>query len=260
MELFMKSFTSPYSQDHSRDKNDRRTTRMTKSTNDKTIHPGKLSPAQDEIGMIIHEIRNPLTAISLANQSLYEEIGYDHLPPSLYTVTEMIAKNVTRIEVLLKELLHANCGQIELAPTDICEVIENSLKRADDRIFLKRLEISKSYCSGLFIQGNAEKLSLAFLNIIINAVEAVKEHEGKIWITAYKHGDFIKIVFKDNGTGMEPEVANHMFDKNFSGKRKGLGVGMSHVKEILASHNACITVNSEPGTGTTIVLAFKRLD
>ena len=215
---------------------------------------------ENEIGMIIHEIRNPLTAISLANQSLYDEIGYDHLPPSLYSVTEMIAKNITRIEVLLKELLHANCGQMELAPIDICDVLENSLKKADDRIFLKKLEISKSYCSGLLILGNAEKLSLAFLNIIINAVEAATENEGKIWITAYKREDFIKIVFKDNGTGMEPEVADHMFDKNFSGKRKGLGVGMSHVKEIIAAHNACITVNSEPGTGTSIVLAFKRLD
>jgi signal transduction histidine kinase len=58
---------------------------------------------------------------------------------------------------------------------------------------------------------------------------------------------------------MEPEVADHMFDKNFSSKGKGLGVGMSHVKEILALHHASISVNSEPGTGTTITLAFKRL-
>jgi two-component system phosphate regulon sensor histidine kinase PhoR len=50
-----------------------------------------------------------------------------------------------------------------------------------------------------------------------------------------------------------------MFDKNFSSKGKGLGVGMSHVKEILALHHASISVNSEPGTGTTITLAFKRL-
>jgi len=58
----------------------------------------------------------------------------------------------------------------------------------------------------------------------------------------------VKVVFKDNGSGMAPEVVEHMFDKNFSGKGKGLGVGMAHVKQILAAHNASITVNSEPDT------------
>jgi len=256
----MKSFTSPYNQDQPRDKGNRRHTRMNKSTKEKTIvNPKKLSPMENEIGMIIHEIRNPLTAISLANQSLHEEIEHDHLAPSLHTVSEIIAKNITRIEALLKELLQANCRQIEFAPTDICDVIDSSLKQADDRIFLKQLEISKSYCPGLFIEGHAEKLSLAFLNIIINAIEAVQPGNGKIWITAYKRGDFIKIVFKDNGPGMPPEIASHMFDKNFSGKKNGLGVGLTNVKEILDRHNASVSVNSEPGTGTSIILIFQAV-
>jgi signal transduction histidine kinase len=144
-------------------------------------------------------------------------------------------------------------------PTDICGIIEECLAKADDRIFLKQLDVTRSYSPGLLINGNAEKLSIVFLNIIINSIEAVKEGEGNLWITVYQLKDEVKVVFKDNGSGMEPEVADHMFDKNFSSKRKGLGVGMSHVKEILALHHASISVNSEPGTGTTITLAFKRL-
>src|ERR1051326_8323593 len=128
----MKSFTSPYNQDHPRDKGDGRKTRVNKSTNGKAMSdPKKLPSAENEIGMIIHEIRNPLTAISLANQSLYEEIGHDHLSPSLHTASDIIAKNITRIEVLLKELLHATCKQMEFGPTDICHVINSSLKKAD---------------------------------------------------------------------------------------------------------------------------------
>src|SRR5205809_3028943 len=175
-QIIMKPFMTPFNQDHPYDKSSRRKTEMNKTSPEKNINDLKV---ENEIGMIIHEIRNPLTAISLANQSLYEEIGDHHLPPSLYTVTEIIAKNITRIEVLLKELLHANCGQMEFGPTDICDVIEQTLKKVDDRIFLKEMEISKSYCSGLLIQGNAEKLSLAFLNIIVNAIEAVKKGEVK---------------------------------------------------------------------------------
>ena len=121
------------------------------------------------------------------------------------------------------------------------------------------MHVSKSYSPGLLVNGNAEQLSIVFLNIIVNAIEAVKEGEGNLWITVYQLRNEVKVVFKDNGCGMEPDVAIHMFDKNFSGKTKGLGVGMSHVHEILALHQASISVNSEPGTGTTIILAFKKL-
>ncbi len=86
-----------------------------------------------------------------------------------------------------------------------------------------------------------------------------KQGEGNLWITVYQLKNEVKVVFKDNGSGMEPDVAHHMFDKNFSNKGKGLGVGMSHVKEILALHRASISVNSEPGSGTTIIVAFQRL-
>jgi len=215
---------------------------------------------QERIGMIIHEIRNPLTAISLANQSLREEIRDDNLPLSFNIFTDIVSKNINRIEAMLKDLLAINCqNKMELAPTDICDVIEGCLQKADDRIFLKKLDVSRSYSPGLLINGNAEQLSIVFLNIIVNAIEAVKEGEGNLWITVYQLKNEVKVIFKDNGCGMEPGVAAHMFDKNFSSKGKGLGVGMSHVKEILALHNACISVNSEPGTGTTIMLVFKRL-
>lgn len=215
---------------------------------------------QERIGMIIHEIRNPLTAISLANQSLREEIQYDSLPLSFNVYTDIVSKNINRIEALLRTLLSINCqGKIELVPIDICNVIEQCLQKADDRIFLKKLDVSRSYCPGVLINGNTEQLSIVFLNIIINAIEAVKEGEGNLWITVYQLKNDVKVVFKDNGCGMDPEVAVHMFDKNFSSKGKGLGVGMAHVKEILALHGASISVNSKTDTGTTIMLVFRRL-
>jgi signal transduction histidine kinase len=229
---------------------------------------GQISPVgekdalsvQERIGMIIHEIRNPLTAISLANQSLREEIQDDNLPLSFNIFTDIVSKNINRIEAMLRDMLSINCqNKMELVPTDICDVIEECLEKADDRIFLKKLDVSRSYSPGLLINGNADGLSIVFLNIIVNAIEAVKEGEGNLWITVYPLKHEVKVIFKDNGCGMEPEVAGHMFDKNFSSKGKGLGVGMTHVKEILASHNASISVNSEPGTGTTIMLVFKRL-
>jgi signal transduction histidine kinase len=232
------------------------------STSNKKRSAYSMSTASmgDLAGVIIHEIRNPLTAISLANQALLGEIEHGDVSESLNPLSAIISKNISRIECLLHDLLYVSSGcnaELELSPTDLSEVIEKSLKEADDRIFLKKVEITKSYTPGILIQGNAEKLSVAFLNIIVNAIEAVQEYEGRIWITVYHVKDEVRVVFKDNGAGMEPEIATHMFDKNFSKKTKGLGVGLTHVKEIMDKHHATISVSSEPEIGTLIVIRFR---
>jgi signal transduction histidine kinase len=213
-----------------------------------------------QVEVTIHEIRNPLSAISLANQSIQEQIQNAQLPDSVFACTTIIQKNIATIEKMLKDLLTARSGQgMDTMPIDVCLVIDNCLCKTNDRIFLKKIEIHKSYSPGLLVQGSAENLSLAFSNIIVNALEAVKEGEGRIWITAYQVRDKVRVIFKDNGAGMEPEVAKRMFEKNFSGKSKGLGVGLTHVKEVLDEQNATVSVNSEPGTGTTILIEFKKL-
>jgi len=218
------------------------------------------TPMRTHMEMTIHEIRNPLTAIGLANQAIQEHIQSDQLHDSIFACTAIINKNIATIETMLKDLLTAGSrDRMETMPVDVCFLIENCLCKTSDRIFLKKIAIHKSFTPGLLVRGNAENLSLAFSNIVVNALEAVKESEGKIWITAYQVKDKVKVVFKDNGSGMEPEVADHMFEKNFSGKLRGLGVGLTHAKEILDRHNASVSVNSEPGTGTTILIEFKKL-
>ncbi|HEY1872478.1 MAG TPA: HAMP domain-containing sensor histidine kinase [Chitinophagaceae bacterium] len=221
----------------------------------------KVSSLESLIKMIVHEIRNPLTSIDLANQLMHEELNNGATTASLNVYHDLIAKNVSRVEELLKDLLFESpLQELEFTATNIRHVIETSLEKAGDRIFLKKLEVMRDYDQDILIDGNAEKLSVAFLNIIVNAIEATKMGEGKIWITAYRVRDAVKIVITDNGVGMEPEVTSHMFDKNFSCKSKGSGVGLTHVKEILEWHDAKVSVISEPGTGTSVIIAFKAVN
>src|SRR5215469_7420437 len=217
----------------------------------------KFNSLENLIKMIVHEIRNPLTSIALANQLMQQELSDGLSVTSVTRYSDIISGNIFRIEELLKDLLSANDMRgLEFDTVDIYDIIETTLGKAKDRIFLKGLDVVKDYGTNLLINGNAEKLSLAFLNIVINAVEATKIGEGRIWISAYRMNDEIKLVFQDNGMGMEPDVASHMFDKNFSCKSKGLGVGLCHVKEILEWHKASVSVVSEPGTGTSFLITF----
>ncbi len=208
---------------------------------------------------MIHEIRNPLTAINLANQSLTEMIADGDNIQSSKIYTSIISKNVSRIEHLLRRLLDPGKGeQSDFIPTDICHVIDIALAKAEDRFFLQKIKVYKSYIPGYIINGNPEKLSRAFLNIIVNAVEAMTQDHGKLWIAVYQSKkDDIRIVIKDNGRGIEPEIVQKMFDENISCKPGGHGIGLHYVKEIMDLHHATISVSSEPGIGTTIVVLFK---
>jgi signal transduction histidine kinase len=206
---------------------------------------------------IIHEIRNPLTAIQLANESLAREAAASS--PGTASFTEIVSKNISRIEGILKQLLHANRrSATKLAPVDLCDVIEQSLQQADDRILLKKIKVIKTYGFDLLVNGVADQLVVAFLNILTNAIAAVDDH-GKIWITVYRAKDEIKVIFKDNGEGMEPEVAAHIFERSFSRSADGLGIGLATVKDILCVHHASIAVNSEKGTGTSVIISFTEL-
>jgi signal transduction histidine kinase len=225
------------------------------STSDANASQYSVSSLKNMMQSIIHEIGNPLTAISLANQTLTEDLEYAY--PSLSALTEIVAKSITRIETILKELLKVDDPrECNVLPTDICDIIEKSLQNANDRIFRKKIKVMKSYSFDMIINADPEKLSVAFLNIIINAIEAVRDH-GKLWITAYKARDEVKVIFKDNGSGMHPDIASHIFDGNVSCKSNNTGIGLVSTKEILEWHNANISVNSEPGTGTTVVVSFK---
>lgn len=224
------------------------------NTSDSTV---KTICMQHDVKQIVHELRNPLTAIALANQSLQDELE-DNSTPTLSALTEIIERNVGKIEELIKQLIHHRDEEnIIKTVVDINDIIDSSLTRVKDRTDIKKIKVVKNCNPQLQISGDAEKLGIAFLNVIVNAVEAVEHYAGKIWITAFQKNREVKVIIKDNGAGMDPSVSAQMFEKYFSTKNEGLGIGMWSTKRILEWHGASISVSSEPGFGTTIIITMQ---
>ncbi len=220
----------------------------------------KMSVQAHTIRTIIHEIRNPLTAIGLANQLLMESTNVeDDHQLSRATLTSIIFQNSKKIEDHLRQLLHAKpTEEISFRLTDPCKVVEAALQKAETRLLLSRVTVCRNFRPGHFIQGHHGKLSIAFLNIIINAVEAMTSEYGHLWVSVHPEGDTVKIIFRDDGAGMDKDILQRIFETSFSKKQNGLGVGLAHVKEILDMHKATISVKSAPGKGTSFILLFKR--
>ena len=145
-----------------------------------------------------------------------------------------------------------------LVLVNVCDCLDMAIDQAEDRIYLSGISLHNNCTGDHWVHGNAEKLITAFLNLIINSVEAIEPGKGKIWISVYEADNTIRITFKDNGVGMEPGVVAKIFDPNFSTK-DGIGIGLFNVKEIMDLHKAHIIADSLPDVGTSISILFTSI-
>jgi signal transduction histidine kinase len=103
-----------------------------------------------------------------------------------------------------------------------------------------------------------EKIKLAFLNLIINAIEAMEEGAGTLTITISEDEEENLVEIADTGCGISDENMQRLFEPYFTSKRNGMGLGLASTLNIIQSHSAHIDVNSEPGKGTSFIIGFKK--
>jgi signal transduction histidine kinase len=206
---------------------------------------------------LAHEVRNPLTNINLSVEQLKPEINSDEA--NIYL--DIIARNCGRIDGLISELLDlSRPAEISLQKTRLQEIIDNTLAAASDRISLKNIRLELMYPEKpAFVMADKEKLRIAFLNILINAVEAVPAQSGVITIAIREETpQHYKVSIADNGGGIPEENISRIFEPYFTSKTNGFGLGLAATWNILQSHRAAIDVSSQLGEGTSFMLTFEQ--
>jgi PAS domain S-box-containing protein len=205
---------------------------------------------------LAHEVRNPLNNINLSVDMLagenYQGQGKTYL--------DIITRNSKRIGDLISELLNSS-RPAEIEPKKIClqEVLDQTIAAAHDRLVLKQIKISTSFidCPAL-IMGDMEKLKIALLNILINAIEAISHDHGHIDISILENADEYIVNISDNGTGISEENILRLFEPYFTLKKNGLGLGLSSSFKILQSHQSRIDVKTRLGEGTKFIIIFNK--
>ena len=107
-----------------------------------------------------------------------------------------------------------------------------------------------------FVKADSEKLKLAFLNVIINAVEAMPEDSGVLTISIESDKESHVVKIRDNGSGIAEENLSKLFEPYFTSKRNGLGLGLAATLNILQAHKGRIEVTSEVNKGTLFTITF----
>lgn len=207
---------------------------------------------------IAHEIRNPLAGISGSIQLLTQDTQ-DETQKKLMNI---ILKEIDRLNNLITEFL--DYAKPEKLPDQVMNVkntIDEVLlicrqhKDAADNVDWK-LQIEDG-----MVLGFHEKLKQAFLNIVINGLQAMKGREKLVYqISVKSDAQFVEIKFTDSGCGMTEATKQKMFEPFHTTKPKGTGLGLAITHKILELHKAQISIQTEVGVGTEFTIklpAFK---
>ena len=214
----------------------------------------KLGATGRLVRTLAHEVRNPLNNINMSVEQLTQDVAGEEAPLFL----DIIQRNSKRIGDLITELLDTS------RPTELVfdnytlqSIMDESIADALDRITLQRTNMQIRYCNDpCGIIANKEKLKIAFLNIIINAVEAVPAVNGELDIDISTNNIVHTVVIKDNGCGIPEEHVSRLFEPYFTSKRNGMGLGLAATLNILQSHKAHIDVTSVVNSGTVFTISF----
>ncbi|MEO5682398.1 MAG: CHASE3 domain-containing protein [Chitinophagaceae bacterium] len=205
---------------------------------------------------IAHEVRNPLTNINLAMEQLKSEMSGDEDNSILF---EMVQRNSNRINQLITDLLNSTkFVELSYGKTSINDLVDEALDMAKDRIALYNTSVVKQYSEDICdVEVDKEKLKIAFLNIIVNAIEAMEPGKGVLKIVTKGENNKCVIEISDNGSGMDKESMSRLFEPYFTSKPKGNGLGLTNTQNIILNHRGTIQAESEKGKGTTFTISLE---
>jgi signal transduction histidine kinase len=205
--------------------------------------------------MIAHEVRNPLTNINLSYDQLKDITeGNEHTGMLLDT----IMRNSNRINQLVSELLNATKVQeLKFRKVSINQILNETLEIARDRIQLEHIRVKKEYDPDICdVEVDVDKIKIAFLNIILNAVEAMHTGQGILILrTGARHHKCI-VQISDNGVGIDKDSLDKIFEPYYTGKSKGNGLGLTNTQNIILNHKGTINVESKLNEGSTFTISL----
>ena len=146
------------------------------------------------------------------------------------------------------------------ATTSINSVVRDSIAIVHHQLQLSKVELLTELAEDLpCVQGNGNQLQQVFMNMMINAQQAMDETGGSITVRSRSiEEDAVEVRFEDTGPGMSPEVKEKLFEPFFTTKPagKGTGLGLSVSYGVIEDHGGSIRVESEPGEGATFVIVL----
>jgi len=212
---------------------------------------------------MVHEIKNALVA-SRTFMDLLLEKNQDA------DLAGVVRRELIRIDSIVSRMLRfTGPAQEAFKAVRLHEILEHSLRLLQPQLKDKAIELHKAFEAGLdLVEGNEYELQQAFVNLLLNGIEAMASNGTLTVATASiaapplggqgKPPDtqLVRVAIQDTGVGIPLENMGHLFEPFFTTKSSGTGLGLAVTRRIIEGHHGAISVQSKPGEGTAFTIAL----
>ena len=223
------------------------------STQNEMIKKEKLSAIGELTAKLSHDLRNPLSVIRLTLQTIEMRVN-NKLEPKLGEYLPIINDEISRINHQINQVLgFVKTRSLNKKMVSISNILEYAITNIN---VPKNISVALPE-EDFTLMADKIQMSVAFTNILLNAIDEIGDKEGKITLRARLEKGNIIVEFEDSGDGIPKENIGKIFDPLFTTKQTGTGLGLSSVRSIIEAHGGSISVKSPP-TVFTIVLPQNR--
>ncbi|MEO8660640.1 MAG: ATP-binding protein [Bryobacteraceae bacterium] len=205
---------------------------------------------------VAHEVNTPLAVISTYAQMLAKQVSGDETKSKML---EKIAKQTFRASEIVNGLLNfSRTSSTEYEEIELNRVLRETVGLIEHQLQKASVEVRLDLDAALpAIKGNAGKMQQVFLNLALNARDAM-EGGGTLTVRSWSEEGSVHVEVADTGSGITPEHVSRIYDPFFTtkGAKKGTGLGLAVTYGIVREHGGTIEVKSQPGLGTRFLLEF----
>ncbi len=224
------------------------------------IQSEKLAAVGQLAAGVAHEINNPLTSIIANAQMLAIDIPEDQI--ELRQSVRLIETAGLKATQVVRSLLGSvRREEFNFTPLDLNESIQGALMLLSHEFLSKQVNMTFDRGKDMpQIMASENYLQSIWVNLIMNAIEAIKTETGEISISTRFDGKNFLVKISDNGNGIPSECIGQIFEPFFTTKRdqQGTGLGLSLVRRVVQAHNGQIMVESEEGKGSTFTIVLPK--
>ncbi len=218
-----------------------------------------------------HEIRNPLEAMDLNLALLERNVSADHALKAdrekTHKYLKILESEISRLAAIVENFLSfARPSKIPVVGIRMDTILRQIVDLLANQARSRKVELDLSVDANLIVPGSEDQLKQAFLNLVINSLEAMP-HGGSLRIRAQAAKqpgirgvrNLAVVRIQDTGVGIPQDQVSRLFDPFFTTRPKGTGLGLTIVHRVIHEHNGRIRVSSVPGEGSTFTVELPML-
>jgi len=210
-------------------------------------------------GGVAHEIKNPLNAISLRLDLLRARLGEPE--EELVAEIDILSNEVRRLDRVVKTFLDfSRPVDVKLTEVDLVAIAREVAELTTPQARLANIQVwfEDAAESAAPIRGDADMLKQAILNLVLNAIEAMK-NGGNLWLRVSRESNAVVLNVSDDGPGIPSDARDKVFQLYFTTKLRGSGIGLAMTYRAVQLHNGTINFSTESGRGTAFQMTFPAL-